>query len=149
MDGRSPRAGWSAARIGVLLAACGAAIVSPASTRADEAWRTAPWPSAEQPAYPSSPFHGMVDGDGQVIPCRCRFQGRDYKLGEEVCMSTHAGTVLTRCDLLLNNTSWVPTTTACVVSLGPGSAPRPGAVADLPYSRRSILTIRSSTNVTR
>lgn len=149
MDGRSPRAGWSAARIGVLAAACVSVIISPASTRADESWRTAPWPSAQQPAYPSSPFHGMVDGDGRVIPCRCRFQGRDYKLGEEVCMSTHAGTVLTRCDLLLNNTSWVPTETACVVSQDSGSDPGSGPVYAKAQSRRSTLTIRSSTNVTR
>ncbi len=78
-----------------------------------------PWPSAERPAYPSSPYHGATDGAGQVIPCRCRFQGRDYRLGEEVCMSTHQGVVLTRCDLLLNNTSWVPTATACTISQAP------------------------------
>lgn len=34
-------------------------------------------------------------------------------------MSTHQGVVLTRCDLLLNNTSWVPTATACTISQAP------------------------------
>ncbi len=36
-------------------------------------------------------------------------------------MSTHVGVVLARCDLLLNNTSWVPTDTACTISLGPAA----------------------------
>lgn len=58
----------------------------------------------------------MKDGDGRVIPCRCRFAGRDYRLGEAVCMNTHLGTVIARCDLMLNNTSWIPTETPCEVS---------------------------------
>jgi hypothetical protein len=68
-----------------------------------ENWRTSPW-------------HGVIDGAGRVIPCRCRFQGREYRLGEMVCMQTHAGTVLTRCDLFMNNTSWVPSSEACTIS---------------------------------
>jgi hypothetical protein len=71
-----------------------------------ENWRTSPW-------------HGMQNGYGQVIPCRCRYQGQEYRLGEVVCMQTHMGTVLTRCDLFLNNTSWIPTTDACTVSRAP------------------------------
>lgn len=31
-------------------------------------------------------------------------------------MSTHLGVVMTRCDLMLNNTSWVPTDTPCTIS---------------------------------
>lgn len=87
--------------------------------------RSVPWPPAELPAYPSSPFHGVVDGNGQTIPCRCRFQGRQYHLGETVCMSTHVGIVIARCDLMLNNTSWVPTPTPCTLS----SAEAPGLMA--------------------
>lgn len=75
-------------------------------------------PTAETPAWPSSPYHNRVDGDGNVIPCRCRFDGREFRLGELVCMATPEGVVLARCDLMLNNTSWVPTTTPCVVGLG-------------------------------
>ena len=75
-----------------------------------------PLPTAGEPAYPASPFHGVQDGNGRTIPCRCRFQGLLYQLGDLVCMSTPEGTVLTRCDLLLNNTSWVPTHTACTLS---------------------------------
>ena len=80
-----------------------------------------PWPSADQPAYPTSPYHGMINGDGQVIPCRCRFQGHEFRVGEEVCMSTHLGVVMTRCDLMQNNTSWVPTARACTISRAPGA----------------------------
>ena len=77
------------------------------------------WPTADRPAYPSSPYHGVTDGDGRIIPCRCRFDGRDFRLGEQVCMSTHLGTVLARCDLMLNNTSWIPTETVCTISRAP------------------------------
>lgn len=78
--------------------------------------RSLPWPSAQQPAYPTSPFRGVHDGSGRVIPCRCRFQGEQFQLGALVCMSTHAGVVLARCDLMLNNTSWIPTEMPCTLS---------------------------------
>lgn len=84
--------------------------------RAQEARGSVPWPAADRPAYSTSPYHGAVDGDGRVIPCRCRFLGHEFRVGEEVCMSTHAGVVMARCDLMLNNTTWVPTTTACILS---------------------------------
>ena len=58
----------------------------------------------------------VIDGWGRVVPCRCRFQGQTYRLGETVCMTTHLGTVLTRCELYLNNTSWMPSTQACTIS---------------------------------
>jgi len=61
----------------------------------------------------------MIDGAGRVIPCRCRFQGREYRLGETVCMQTPVGTVLTRCDLFMNNTSWIPSSEPCTVSSAP------------------------------
>jgi hypothetical protein len=74
---------------------------------AGEAWRT-------------SPYHGVIDGaTGQPIPCRCRYRDREYRLGEAVCMNTHVGTVIARCDLHLNNTTWAPTTDACVISARP------------------------------
>ena len=75
-----------------------------------------PWPSAEQPAYPASPYRGVTDGFGRTIPCRCRFQGQEYPLGDLVCMTTPVGVVMTRCDLMQNNTSWVPTATPCTLS---------------------------------
>lgn len=72
--------------------------------------------TAVEPNYLTSPYHGMIDGNGNTIPCRCRFKDRAYRLGEQVCMQTAVGTVFARCDLLLNNTSWVPTGTPCQVS---------------------------------
>jgi hypothetical protein len=86
------------------------AVTLPATTPAPgEAWRT-------------SPFHRATSGaTGLPIPCRCRFQEREYRLGEAVCMTTHVGTVIARCDLNQNITTWVPTTDACVVSMVPTS----------------------------
>jgi hypothetical protein len=72
-----------------------------------EAWRT-------------SPYHGVTNpATGQRIPCLCRFKGEDYRLGASVCMNTHVGTVIARCDLELNNTTWKPTDQPCVVSRAP------------------------------
>ena len=70
-----------------------------------EAWRT-------------SPFHGVIsEATGKPIPCLCRYRDRYFKLGERVCMSTpNNGVVVTRCDLFLNNTSWVPTEEQCTIS---------------------------------
>lgn len=68
-------------------------------------------------AWPTSPFHGVTSGaTGQAIPCRCRFQGSAYGLGDTVCMNTHLGMQLARCDFMLNNTSWVPIGVPCAMS---------------------------------
>lgn len=64
-------------------------------------------------AWPTSPYHGLRDGSGKQIPCRCRFDGRSYGLGAVVCMRTHRGIVFTRCDFVLNNTSWMPSEVPC------------------------------------
>lgn len=109
--GRSCAAGLLLAATGLLLCLAAPARAEPPGLSAPEAgtvenWRTSPW-------------HGLIDGAGRVIPCRCRFQGREYRLGEKVCMQTPAGTVLTRCDLLMNNTSWIPTAEACTISAAP------------------------------
>jgi hypothetical protein len=71
---------------------------------------------APQAEWKTSPFHGVIGGDGNVIPCRCLYRGMAYKLGERVCMNTHLGTVMTECDLQQNNTSWIPTNEACTTS---------------------------------
>ena len=71
------------------------------------------------PNYPSSPHRGVIDGwTGKPIPCRCRFEGKQLELGTIVCMSTHLGTVLTRCDLVGNNTSWMPSREPCTPKAG-------------------------------
>lgn len=102
---------------GLVLTLAGLTIGAPPAMSADGA--PPPLRISDEPAYPTSPFHGVLDGDGRVIPCRCRFGGQDYRLGETVCMATSQGTVLTRCDLLLNNTSWIPTSTSCTLSDAP------------------------------
>ena len=77
-------------------------------------------------AWPTSPFHGVISGaTGEAIPCRCRFKGGEVKLGETVCMETPLGVQLARCDLFLNNTSWVPLGVPCTISRLPGHG-RPG-----------------------
>jgi hypothetical protein len=66
-----------------------------------EAWRT-------------SPYHGVPNAaTGLPIPCRCRYQGRDVMLGTQVCMNMPNGTMLARCDLHLNNSTWVPLDIPC------------------------------------
>ncbi len=70
----------------------------------------------DTPNYLTSPYHGVTDGNGNIIPCRCRFRGEQLQLGTMVCMETQFGTVLARCDLMDNNTSWIPTRTPCVMS---------------------------------
>jgi hypothetical protein len=76
--------------------------------------------SGPPPAWPTSPYHGVISSaTGEPIPCRCRFRGNAYRLGDTVCMTTHLGVQLARCDLFLNNTSWVPTGVPCTMSLLP------------------------------
>ena len=77
---------------------------SGAATGPPEAWRT-------------SPYHGVISGaTGEPIPCRCRFRELEYRLGETVCMNTHLGVQMARCDLYLNNTSWIPMGVPCTIS---------------------------------
>jgi hypothetical protein len=82
--------------------------------------------SIPPPAWPTSPFHGVISGaTGEPIPCRCRYRDSDFKLGDTVCMNTHLGVQLARCDLMLNNTSWVPIGVPCIMSgLGTSTAGR-------------------------
>jgi hypothetical protein len=59
----------------------------------------------------------VIDGwTGLPIPCRCLYRGKAFKLGDIVCMRTHVGIVMTRCELFLNNTAWVPTNESCTIS---------------------------------
>jgi hypothetical protein len=78
-------------------------------------------PTPRQPNWPSSEYHGKIDGNGNPIPCRCLYRGQSHKLGTTVCMNTHKGTVLAACDLVQNNTSWVPTDEPCTLSQMPNS----------------------------
>jgi len=63
--------------------------------------------------------------------CTCRAQGRDFELGESICMVTPRGPRLATCGMVLNNTSWRISTTPCVISTRPASEqvvtrPKPG-----------------------
>ena len=59
----------------------------------------------------------VIDGlTGLPIPCRCLYQGKSYELGDIVCMRTHVGIVMTRCERYLNNTAWMPTSEPCAIS---------------------------------
>lgn len=86
----------------------------PSPVSADD--RLAPWKS--------SPFHRARDGNGQPIPCRCLLNGQLVPLGTTVCMTTHVGVQMARCDLSQNVTTWMPTGAPCEVSTLP---PKPEA----------------------
>jgi hypothetical protein len=76
-------------------------------------------PAPRQRNWPSSEYHRKLDGNGNIIPCRCLFKDKSHPLGTTVCMNTHKGTVLAECDLVQNNTSWVPTDEPCTISQAP------------------------------
>jgi hypothetical protein len=83
----------------------------------DDSLRAAPIVPGGSPYLPDG---RTIAGDtGAPIPCRCVFRGQDFKVGQSVCMNTHVGTVITRCELHLNNTSWTPTDTPCLTSEAP------------------------------
>jgi hypothetical protein len=46
--------------------------------------------------------------------CTCRAGGRDYDLGQAICLNTPAGFRLATCDMVLNNTSWKISAAPCV-----------------------------------
>jgi hypothetical protein len=91
-------------------------------------------------AWRSSPFHGVPNAaTGRNIPCFCVYRGKEYRLGDAVCMHTHLGTVVTRCDLSLNNTTWAPTPEPCTISLRqPLFAPRFACAPSAPLSRSPV-----------
>ena len=106
-------------RLGLLPAAFAAAVALAllAPVGAVEQPGSGPATGTPPPAWPTSPFHGVISGaTGEPIPCRCRFQGTAYRLGDTVCMSTHLGVQLARCDLFMNNTSWIPIGVPCTMS---------------------------------
>ena len=57
--------------------------------------------------------------------CTCRARGRDFTLGQSVCLATPKGARIATCAMVLNNTSWQFTEAPCVVSqLPPARPPR-------------------------
>jgi len=67
-------------------------------------------------AVQSSPFHRMQDGNGRIIPCECWIGGQLVQLGTTACMDTPNGRQISRCSLVENVTSWVPTGESCRTS---------------------------------
>jgi hypothetical protein len=66
--------------------------------------------------------------------CTCRAQGRDFKLGQSVCLATAKGARIATCAMVLNNTSWQLTETPCVVS-----GLRPGRPVQTRHTRQVML----------
>jgi hypothetical protein len=59
--------------------------------------------------------------------CTCRAFGKDHELGATVCLRLDGRSVVARCEMALNNTSWVPKNVPCpTAELG-----RPMTVAGL------------------
>jgi hypothetical protein len=99
------------------LAAAALFVAAGPGTALDPATKAAS--DAPPPAWPSSPFRDIVDGvTGRPIPHVCRSGGQIFKLGDTVCVNTYRGVQLARCDLVLNNTSWVPVGIPCSMSHG-------------------------------
>ena len=61
--------------------------------------------------------------------CTCRWQGRDYDLGQSVCLQSPKGARIATCGMVLNNTSWQFTETPCTVSQAPDASPAPAGAA--------------------
>ena len=55
--------------------------------------------------------------------CTCRARGRDFTLGQSVCLAMPKGARIATCAMVLNNTSWQFTETPCVVSHLPPAGP--------------------------
>jgi hypothetical protein len=104
-------------RLALAAVATAALLAVPFALRAgDGAEKGAPQ-GAPPPAWPTSPYHGVISGaTGEPIPCRCRYRDSDFRLGDTVCMNTYRGVQMARCDLFLNNTSWVPIGIPCTMS---------------------------------
>jgi hypothetical protein len=45
--------------------------------------------------------------------CTCRALGGEFEIGRVVCLATHKGPRLATCGMVLNNTSWQISETAC------------------------------------
>lgn len=66
---------------------------------------------AAEPAAPAQ-------AQNPYMNCTCRAQGRSYRLGERVCLSTPKGYRVAECRMQQNVTSWSISTEDCSVSAG-------------------------------
>lgn len=75
--------------------------------------------AAAPPACAQAPAGPTIDGNtGLPIPCRCRYAGRTYELGETVCLALPEGRKRARCARVDNVTSWTVISEGCDVSSG-------------------------------
>jgi hypothetical protein len=74
--------------------------------------------------------------------CTCRAQGRDFTLGQNVCLGTPKGARIATCVMVLNNTSRQFTETPCVLSHLPPARPphqAPRAEVQTRHTRQVML----------
>lgn len=48
--------------------------------------------------------------------CTCRAQGRNFQLGQAVCLATPNGLRVATCGMVLNNSAWEFSQTPCTLS---------------------------------
>lgn len=70
----------------------------------------------------------------QAADCICRAQGREFELGQTVCLASPKGPRIATCGMVLNNTSWRFSETPCVISAAP--------VRETPYRAANALLTR-------
>ncbi len=64
-------------------------------------------------------FAALVLAAGSALAgpdCKCRSNGEVFVQGEHTCIKTNQGFRLARCDMVLNNTSWVVVGDSCPLS---------------------------------
>ncbi|MCJ8142361.1 hypothetical protein MKI84_05485 [Ancylobacter sp. A5.8] len=61
----------------------------------------------------------LIAGGSAAADCTCRAGGRDYQLGERVCLSAPSGPLIAVCAMSQNVSSWVFANEPCSVSRRP------------------------------
>jgi hypothetical protein len=74
--------------------------------------------AAHDPARP--PYPGWEN-----IKCACRANGRDYELGQRVCLKTPTGLRIAECRMSQNVTTWAVQSESCDVNAELWSSPIP------------------------
>jgi hypothetical protein len=64
-------------------------------------------------AVPAVAQDATRHADAQGVECTCRAAGRVFRMGETVCLRTPSGDRIAVCEMVLNVTSWTPTSRAC------------------------------------
>ena len=58
----------------------------------------------------------MVAPAAALADQECLANGKSYQLGQVACLTVSDQSHMARCDLVLNNTSWIPTGVPCTMS---------------------------------